>query len=121
MAKAIGPQNTVGAIGIMPSAGTGRCSHRLQPARHRCRERVGLDLADHDHRILRDHADEREHAENGDEAERPACAYRKLDPHILVMQSTQNRAGEYATHDLNRARNRDRSRSRLRSREAIVP
>jgi hypothetical protein len=33
------------------------------------------------------------------------CAYRKLDAHILVMQSTQNRAGEYATHDLDRARN----------------
>ena len=34
------------------------------------------------------------------------CACRKLDPYVLVMQSTQDRTGEYATNDLDGARNR---------------
>ena len=34
------------------------------------------------------------------------CPYRKLDPYILVMQSTQDRTGEYATKGLDGARNR---------------
>ena len=82
MAKAIGPQNTVGAIGIMPStveiavsmigrkrallASTAACHDVL------ARRALGVDLADQDHRVLGDHAEQREHAENGDEAERPA-------------------------------------------------
>jgi hypothetical protein len=36
----------------------------------------------------------------------PTCACRKLDPHVLVMQSTQERPGEYATSALGGARNR---------------
>jgi hypothetical protein len=33
------------------------------------------------------------------------CACRKLDPYVLVMQSTQDRTGEYATNGLDGARN----------------
>ena len=47
----------------------------------------------------------------GDAAEhdRPSpwsCACRKLNPYVLVMQSTQDRTGEYATNGLDGARNR---------------
>jgi hypothetical protein len=78
MAKAIGPQNTVGAIGIRPSTVDiavsimgrkrvgGRLHHRVQ---HACPARsLGLDLDDQDHRVLGDHADQRQDAEDGDEA-----------------------------------------------------
>ena len=34
------------------------------------------------------------------------CAYRKLDPHVLVMQSAQDRPGKYVTNSLDGARNR---------------
>ena len=34
------------------------------------------------------------------------CAYRKSNPHILVMQSTQDGTAEYATNDLDSARDR---------------
>ena len=34
------------------------------------------------------------------------CPYRKLDPHILVMQSAKDRAGDYAANGLDGARNR---------------
>jgi len=34
------------------------------------------------------------------------CACRKLDPYVLVMQSTQDRTGDYATNGLDGARNR---------------
>src|SRR5271166_3010274 len=34
------------------------------------------------------------------------CGCRKLDPHILVMQSTQDRTAEYATNGLDSALNR---------------
>ena len=37
---------------------------------------------------------------------RARCACRKLDPYVLVMQSTQDRTGEYATNGLDGARNR---------------
>ena len=36
--------------------------------------------------------------------EERTCACRKLDPHILVMQSTKDRAADYATNGLDRAR-----------------
>ena len=39
-------------------------------------------------------------------AHAPPCACRKLDPYVLVMQSTQDRTGEYATNGLDGARNR---------------
>jgi hypothetical protein len=39
-------------------------------------------------------------------ARRKSCACRKLDPYVLVMQSTQDRTGEYATNGLDGARNR---------------
>jgi hypothetical protein len=34
------------------------------------------------------------------------CVYRKLDPHVFVMQSTQDRTGEYAANRLDPARDR---------------
>jgi hypothetical protein len=39
-------------------------------------------------------------AENGALRHQLTCACRKLDPHILVMQSAQNGAAEYATNGL---------------------
>ena len=82
MANAIGPQNTVGAIGIMPSTveiavsmiGRKRELRRLDDGvpDARALRPLGLDLADQDHRVLGDHADQRQDAEDGDEAERPA-------------------------------------------------
>ena len=35
-----------------------------------------------------------------------ACPYRKLDPHILVMQSAEDRATDYAANGRDDARNR---------------
>ena len=82
IAKAIGPQNTVGAIGIMPSTvetavsriGRKRCSRRLDHRIPRlpALRPLGLDLVDQDHRVAGDHADQREDAEDRDEAERLA-------------------------------------------------
>jgi len=40
------------------------------------------------------------------DARNGSCPYRKLDPHILVMQSAQDRTGEYATNGLDGARSR---------------
>ena len=89
IAKAIGPQNTVGAIGIMPRTvdtavsmigpETGAAgidggfpdSFSLRTLR--------LDLADQDHRILGDHAQQRQDAENGNEAQRPARQQERRD------------------------------------------
>ena len=82
IAKAIGPQNTVGAIGINPRtveiavSMIGRKRERvapttasqiLQPLRP-----FGLDLLDEDHRIAGDHAEQRQNAEDRDKAERLA-------------------------------------------------
>ena len=89
MAKAIGPQNTVGAIGIMPSTveiavsmiGRKRellASTAASPARS-CPAPLGLDLADQDDGVLGDHADQREDAQDGDEAERPAGQQQRGD------------------------------------------
>ena len=81
IAKAIGPQNTVGAIGMRPSTvetavsmigpkpGERRLDHRgpnvasLRP--------LGLDLIDEDHSVARDHADQREDPQDRHESERP--------------------------------------------------
>ena len=46
------------------------------------------------------------HVTNVMQAVFDACACRKLDPYVLVMQSTQDRTGEYATNGLDGARNR---------------
>ena len=82
MANAIGPQNTVGAIGIRPSTVESAVSmigrkRELLASIDRVPDvlalgALGLDLHDQDHRVLGDHADQREDAEDGDEAERPA-------------------------------------------------
>ena len=82
IAKAIGPQNTVGAIGIMPSTveiavsmiGRKRERARLDDrvAHAAALGALGLDLLDQDDGVLGDHADQREDAEDGDEAERAA-------------------------------------------------
>ena len=89
IAKAIGPQNTVGAIGIMPRT--------VDTARQHDRAETGaagidggvpdilslrtlrLDLADQDHGILGDHAEQRQDAENGNEAQRPAGQQERRD------------------------------------------
>jgi hypothetical protein len=39
----------------------------------------------------------------GKHGRRPACPCRKLDPHILMMQSAQDGAAEYAPHGLGSA------------------
>ena len=81
IAKAIGPQNTVGAIGIMPSTvdtavsmiGRKRellASTAAVPDPFALRP-FGIDLTDQDHGILGDHPQQRQNAENGDEAQRP--------------------------------------------------
>ena len=80
IANAIGPQNTVGAIGIKPSTveiavsmiGRKRESVASTTA-SKCRgpAPLGLDLIDQDDGVARDHADQRENAENRHEAERP--------------------------------------------------
>ena len=41
-----------------------------------------------------------------DDADPRACPYRKLDPHVSVMQSTKDRAADYATKRFDRARDR---------------
>ena len=82
IAKAIGPQNTVGAIGIMPSTvdtavsmigrkrvllasmAASQTSFAVRPFR--------LDLPDQNDGILGDHAEERQDAENCNETQRPA-------------------------------------------------
>ena len=89
IANAIGPQNTVGAIGIMPrtvdtavsmigrkrdAAGVDRGLPHILALRP-----LGFDLADQDHGILGDHAEQRQNAENGDEAERPAGREQRRD------------------------------------------
>ena len=89
MAKAIGPQNTVGAIGIMPSTvetAVSRIGRKRDIARldHRVPDALpsralGLDLVDQDHRVADDHADQRENAEDRDEAERPAGQQQRRD------------------------------------------
>ena len=89
MANAIGPQNTVGAIGIMPSTvetavsmiGRKRAllaSMRGLPDVLALRP-LGFDLADQDHGVLGDHADQRQDAEDGDEAERLAGQQQRGD------------------------------------------
>ncbi len=80
IAKAIGPQNTVGAIGIMPSTveiavsmigrkrlvlASSAASTTLLPA-----VALRFDLADEDDRVLGDDADQGEDAEQCHEAER---------------------------------------------------
>ena len=82
IANAIGPQNTVGAIGIMPSTvdtAVSMIGRKRVAAGVDCRvpyilalRPFGFDLADQDHGILGDHAEERQDAENCDEAQRPA-------------------------------------------------
>ena len=82
IANAIGPQNTVGAIGIMPSTVESAVSmigrKRVLPASSAASNTpapgraLGLDLADQDHRVLGDHADQREAAQDRHEAERAA-------------------------------------------------
>ena len=82
IAKAIGPQNTVGAIGIMPRtvetavsmmgrnrellASIAACTNILALSP------FGFDLTNQNHGVLRNHAKQRQNTENGDEAERPA-------------------------------------------------
>ena len=89
MAKAIGPQNTVGAIGIRPSTVENAVSiiGRSREAR-RGHDRIpdvlalgaiGLDLHDQDHRVLRDHPEQRQDAEDRDEAERPVEQQQRED------------------------------------------
>ena len=89
IAKAIGPQNTVGAIGIMPRtveiavsmigrkrvllASIAACQTSLPCAL------FGFDLADQDHGILGDHAEQRQNAEDGDEPERLAGQQQRRD------------------------------------------
>ena len=82
MAMSIGPQNTVGAIGMRPSTvetavsmiGVKRALLALIAAwtHALAHGALGLHLADQDHGVLGDHADQRQNAENGDEAERAA-------------------------------------------------
>ena len=96
IAKAIGPQNTVGAIGIMPSTvetavsmiGRKRvllASSAASPDAL-ARRSLGLDLADQDHRVLGDHAEQRQDAEDGDEA-RAACRTAAAPPTTPISPS----------------------------------
>ena len=82
IAKAIGPQNTVGAIGIMPRTVEMAVS-MIGRKRGRAGVEVALpdvlafssfsfDLADQDNGVLGNHAEQRQNAEYGDEPEWPA-------------------------------------------------
>ncbi len=89
MAKAIGPQNTVGAIGMKPSTveiavsmigrkrDTGAFDNRVPEVA--ALRALGLDLLDEDDRVARDHAHQGQNAENGDKAERPSGAISSAD------------------------------------------
>ena len=106
-AKAMGPQNTVEAIGIMPSTvaaalsriGRMRLSAAAMTASQPARPAVPfrLDLLDQDHRIARDHADQGQRAEDGDEAQRPARQQQAADdadhPERRYAQHQQQAAG----------------------------
>ena len=89
IAKAIGPQNTVGAIGIMPSTvetavsmiGRKRVALASSAASRDALagRALRLDLADQDDRVLGDDADQREDAEQRHEAERLARQQQRAD------------------------------------------
>ena len=80
IANAIGPQNTVGAIGIIPSVAAAAVSRMgrvrwIAGSHHRVPHMLpGLNLppnlVDKDNRIARDHPDQRQHAENRNETQR---------------------------------------------------
>ena len=91
IAKAIGPQNSVGAIGQHAQHGRQRRQQqRPQPAGrrrdrrlfHRLAGRTFIgDLGDQDHRVLRDHPDQGENTQDRDEAKRAAKGQkRRHDP-----------------------------------------
>ena len=81
IAKAMGPQNSVGAIGISPSTvdtavrsrGLSRFIDADTAASRTPKPRrpFVVDLRDQDDRVLRDHPDQREDPEDRHEAERP--------------------------------------------------
>ena len=89
MAKAIGPQNTVGRDRDHAEHGGDRRQHQRPQARAGgADDRVQTPLPaarsvsiwiDQDHRVLGDHADQREDAEDRDEAERPAGQQQRRD------------------------------------------
>ena len=81
IAKAIGPQNTVGAIGINPRTveiAVSMIGRKRESVASTTASQVwppfsplGLDLLDQDHRVAGDHAHQRQDAEDRDKAERP--------------------------------------------------
>ena len=99
IAKAIGPQNTVGAIGIMPSTVDTAVSmmgrkRELLASMAACQtvfavRPFGFDLSDQDHRVLGDHAEQRQNAEDGDEA-RAACPDRQQRRHDADQTERRN-------------------------------